>query len=200
MVDVADAYTREPFHTSSDENETSSIESHETDTIESMPSLEPRDEEDEDDESVSKYNSQDEECPLDLPEDEDNDPDVSIPIEDEANEEEVVIAQESYKNQDHEAPPSNLDMSDNETVSILIGDEEANTSAWTTVPNVRTKPYTVIRSGRKCFTPKHLQDDHALVTLPRKTVETNPFAALEYDSDDEDDDLFYEPEVAAFGA
>ena len=200
MTDMADAYTQVPFNNSSREDDTSSIESYENDTIESMPSLEPRVEEEDEDESVNKCTSQDEEIPLYLPEDDDNEPDVPIPIVDEGNEDEAVIADEGITNQNHEAPASSVDMLDNDTVSILNGHEEANTSAWTTVPSVRTKPHTVTRSGRKCFTPKHLQDDHALVTLPRKTVETNPFAALEYDSDDEDDDLFYEPEVAAFGA
>ena len=38
------------------------------------------------------------------------------------------------------------------------------------------------------------------MTLLRKAVEANPFAALVYDSDDEDDDLFYEPDLAAVGA
>ena len=56
------------------------------------------------------------------------------------------------------------------------------------------------RSGRKCFTPKHLQDDHALVTLTRIAAVDNQFAALEYASDEEDDELYYEPEVAAVGA
>ena len=75
-----------------------------------------------------------------LPGEDDNDPDVPIPIVEEAlEEEEAVIAQEGYTNQDHEAPPSNVDMSDTETVSILDGDEEANTSIWTTVPKTRTK-------------------------------------------------------------
>ena len=103
MADIADAYTQVPFNNSSGENETSSIESHETDTIESMPSLEPREEEEDKDESVSTCNSQNEVFPLYLPEDEDNDPDVPIPIVDEAIEDEAVIAQEDITNQDHEA-------------------------------------------------------------------------------------------------
>ena len=63
MADIADVYTRVPFNTSSGESETSSIESHETDTLESMPSLEPREDEDDDDESPSKCTSQDEVFP-----------------------------------------------------------------------------------------------------------------------------------------
>ena len=59
MVDVADAYTRFPDETASAENSSTSNESHETDTIESMPSLALRGDEDDDDESVSKCNSQD---------------------------------------------------------------------------------------------------------------------------------------------
>ena len=50
MVDVADAYTRVPYETSSGESASTSNESHETDTIESMPSLEPREEEEEEEE------------------------------------------------------------------------------------------------------------------------------------------------------
>ena len=60
MVDMAEAYTRYPGATVSIDNGSTSNERHETDTIESVPSLEPRDEDEEEDESVSLCNSQDE--------------------------------------------------------------------------------------------------------------------------------------------
>ena len=94
------------------------------------------------------------------------------------DEDEAVIAQEGHKNQDHETPASNVDMSDTETVSILDGDKEANTSTWTTAPKSRAKPYTITRSGRKCFTPKHLQDDLAPCDLAKKSCRSQSICSI----------------------
>ena len=125
MYDAADAFTQVTLGNSEDEDDTISNESYETDfSIESMPSLEPREEEDEDDESENKSSSQDEVIPPYLPEHDDDDPDVPIPIVDEGNDEEEVIADAGNIGKYHEAPPSSVNMVENDTVSILNNDEE----------------------------------------------------------------------------
>ena len=70
---------------------------------------------------------------------------------------------------------------------------------WKAVKNKTKTPHTMTRAGRRCYTPKHLQKDQALMVI-QKTSSSNPFAAL-FSDDEEDEDLTPTgPEVASVGA
>ena len=72
-------------------------------------------------------------------------------------------------------------------MSALNGFIEANTPR-----RPEMKFHTVTKTGRKCYTPKHLQKDHTMV------AKTNPYAMLGDESDDEDEETNIE--IAAVGA
>ena len=147
LANAADAFTRSPTETrrASEQGD----EDSDTETIETMPSLEPRECDEENDESVSTINSTDEEVPSDLPSDDDTDePDMPLLVTDPVENEEQDDALEQVA---HDAPPSDVEVAEDDSVSILEGVEEAD-AEWTTVPNPKAKykPHTVTRSGRKC--------------------------------------------------
>ena len=80
-----------------------------------MPSLEHRDEEEEENETVSTIGS-DEQYPLDLPkDDEDDPPDLPLPVRDDL--------QEDNDLQEHHAPPSDVEITETESVSVHKGME-----------------------------------------------------------------------------
>ena len=177
LVDIADEFTRFPTEArgTRDHNEPHADEQCDAETIESMPSLEPGEDEEEDDESVRTINSTDDDFPLNLPSDDDADePDMPLPVtdpmEDEDNDDVLEL-------RTHDAPPSDVEISEEESISILEGVEEAGTD-WTTIPGNNIKPHTVTRAGRKCFAPKHLCEEQALVVAPsarRSFQEVNPY-------------------------
>ena len=98
MVDIADAYTRFP-NDASRNNCSNNSEHNEIDTVESMPSLEPRDDEEEENENVSTIDTNEDSFPLNLPDDDDDDPEVPMPVIEQAENEEEE-GQDPY-----EAPP-----------------------------------------------------------------------------------------------
>ena len=109
----------------------------EVETIESMPSLEPREEEEEENETVSTIAS-DEESSLGLPKDDEDDPlDLPIPVRDETQDD---LQDENDLPEQH-APPSDVEITDTESVSVLEGVDEANSKEWKGVKN-KTKPHT----------------------------------------------------------
>ena len=123
-------------------------------------------------------------------------PDLPIPVRDETQDD----LQEENALQEHHAPPSDVEITETESVSVLEGVDEANSKEWKAVKNKTKTPHTVTRAGRRCYTPKHLQKDQALMATQRKSS-PNPFAAL-YSDDDEDEEELKPagPEVAAIGA
>ena len=72
-------------------------------------------------------------------------------------------------------------------MSALSGFDEVNTPRTT-----ERKFHTVTKWGRKCYTPKHLLKDHAMI------ITSNPYAMLGDESYDEDEET--DNEVAAVGA
>ena len=78
-------------------------------------------------------------------------------------------------------PPSDLRLSQQDEMSALSGFDEANTPRIT-----ERKFHTVTKTGRKCYTPKHLQKDHAMVAT------SNPYNMLGDESDDEDEETYNE--------
>ena len=110
-------------------------------------------------------------------------PDLPIPVRDETQDD----LQEENDLQEHHAPPSDVEITETESVSVLEGVDEANSKEWKAVKNKTKTPHTVTRAGRRCYTPKHLQKDQALMII-QKTSSPNPFAAL-FSDDDEEEDL-----------
>ena len=108
IVDIADAYTRFPHET----NSTNLNEENENDTVESMPSLEPRDDEEEEDDCVSTTETKEDVIPLNLPED-DDDPEVPMPVT------ELAENEEEESHDPYEAPPVDVDITESESISIL---------------------------------------------------------------------------------
>ena len=158
MFDPADAYTslgptgvmiqyhddnvQWRFNTSASENNERANE--EVETIESMPSLEPREEEEEN-ETVSTIASEDE-FSIGLPkDDEDDPPDLPIPVRDETQDD----LQDDTNLVEHQAPPSDVMITETESVSVLEGVNEANSKEWKKAKMKTKTPHTVTRAGRR---------------------------------------------------
>ena len=119
-------------------------ENDEVETIESMPSLEPREEEEEN-ETVSTIASEDE-FSIGLPkDDEDDPPDLPIPVRDETQDD----LQDDTNLVEHQAPPSDVMITETESVSVLEGVNEANSKEWKKAKMKTKTPHTVTRAGRR---------------------------------------------------
>ena len=161
------------------ENESETEPTDESDA-ETMPDLEERVEEEDDDDGNEAQGDEDENFPLYREDDDDDDADSPLavveqqeyPSEDDSRDEEENEAQIEKEGEvdgtpNIGVPPSDLRLSQQDEMSALSGFDEANTPRRT-----ERKFHTVTKTGRKCYTPKHLQKDHAMIVM------SNPYALL----------------------
>ena len=178
-------------------------------SIEIMPNLEERESTDEDENENEEESRGDPEEPFFMEREDYEDDDEASPIPvveapagpspeapsaDELRDEKTSESKNEEHKEDEDnkpdQPPATLQLSDQDSISLLNEADEANTPRASSAREY----HTVTKTGRKCYRPRHLQKDHVMTTT------ANSFAVLGNESSDDESDDDPPPEVLAVGA